>query len=291
MEWLGLQRALNDKLELNWQGSLEWKDDPQELESMVTDLSSMGYPIRLISKAQLAAIEPMLKNPPSFAAFSEAEGAMNAPQVCETLLAAMQEAGGELRAEVKVLSLDRQRQGFQIITASGETLYADGLVLAGGIANTDLAGQLDYPFPMQNRPGVLIRTRPVQARLNHLLLTPTAHFRQQSDGTLLAGEDFGGGDQSEDLHALAEGLLQRIEQRINVDDALTVEELLYGVRPVPEDGLPAVGFVEQVPGLYLAAMHSGVTLGALVGRIAAQEILTGNSCDLLQEFRPDRFVT
>jgi glycine/D-amino acid oxidase-like deaminating enzyme len=41
-------------------------------------------------------------------------------------------------------------------------------------------------------------------------------------------------------------------------------------RPVPYDGLPTVGFVAK--GLYLAVTHSGITLGPLIGELAAYEV-------------------
>jgi len=63
------------------------------------------------------------------------------------------------------------------------------------------------------------------------------------------------------------------------------------VRPMPEDGFPAVGFVPGPEGLYVAVMHSGVTLAPAIGRFAAEEILDGARIDLLAPYRPSRFAT
>jgi len=46
-----------------------------------------------------------------------------------------------------------------------------------------------------------------------------------------------------------------------------------------------------VPNLYVAAMHSGVTLSALVGEFAATEILDGADIEILAPYRPHRFAT
>jgi glycine/D-amino acid oxidase-like deaminating enzyme len=43
--------------------------------------------------------------------------------------------------------------------------------------------------------------------------------------------------------------------------------------------------------VYAVATHSGVTLGPLLGRLAADEILGGSPSALLAAFRPDRFTT
>lgn len=70
-----------------------------------------------------------------------------------------------------------------------------------------------------------------------------------------------------------------------------------GVRPVPADGEPIVGPVGEVPGLYLAVMHSAVTLAAAVGRLVARELVDGTGRrsrgaavePALSGCRPDRF--
>ena len=59
-------------------------------------------------------------------------------------------------------------------------------------------------------------------------------------------------------------------------------------KPVPRDGLPAVGAV--APGVYAIVTHSGVTLGPLLGALAAKGILEGIDLPLLNSYRPDRFA-
>jgi len=48
--------------------------------------------------------------------------------------------------------------------------------------------------------------------------------------------------------------------------------------------------VPGVEGLYLAATHSGVTMGPLLGRLIAREVLTGRTDARLASFRPARLV-
>jgi glycine/D-amino acid oxidase-like deaminating enzyme len=60
-------------------------------------------------------------------------------------------------------------------------------------------------------------------------------------------------------------------------------------RPIPADGWPSVGAVPSVPGYYEAVSHSGITLGPVIGRLLASEILSGRRDELLADFRPERF--
>lgn len=58
---------------------------------------------------------------------------------------------------------------------------------------------------------------------------------------------------------------------------------------MPADGEPIVGPVADVPGLYLAVMHSAVTLAPAVGRLVARELVDGTVEPTLTRCRPDRF--
>jgi glycine/D-amino acid oxidase-like deaminating enzyme len=60
-------------------------------------------------------------------------------------------------------------------------------------------------------------------------------------------------------------------------------------RPIPGDAFPSVGAVRSVPGYYEAVSHSGITLGPVIGRLLASEILSGRADDMLADFRPERF--
>ena len=61
-------------------------------------------------------------------------------------------------------------------------------------------------------------------------------------------------------------------------------------RPVPGDGLPCIGPVPGVEGLWMAVLHSGVTLGPLVAELLSSEMLRGEVPALAAPFRPDRLI-
>jgi glycine/D-amino acid oxidase-like deaminating enzyme len=67
-----------------------------------------------------------------------------------------------------------------------------------------------------------------------------------------------------------------------------IEEAYIGWRPLPLDGLPVLGASPTRHDVYLAVMHSGVTLAPIVGQLAAQELVEGAISERLQEFRPGR---
>jgi glycine/D-amino acid oxidase-like deaminating enzyme len=60
---------------------------------------------------------------------------------------------------------------------------------------------------------------------------------------------------------------------------------------LPKDSFPIVGFPDGRRDIYLTVMHSGITLGPLVGRLAAMEILDGVRIEPLAPYRLERFKT
>ena len=62
-----------------------------------------------------------------------------------------------------------------------------------------------------------------------------------------------------------------------------------GPKPVPGDGEPVLGQVDDVAGLYVAFTHSGATLALIVGELLAYEILRGAAHPLLADFSARRF--
>ena len=66
------------------------------------------------------------------------------------------------------------------------------------------------------------------------------------------------------------------------------DRLTLGYRPMPEDGLPVVGFMPGNSSIYIAVMHSGVTLAPIMGRYIAREILSDQPIAELSPYRPGR---
>ena len=75
------------------------------------------------------------------------------------------------------------------------------------------------------------------------------------------------------------------KEKLNLD----LDQISIGWRPLPKDGMPIIGWLPNQPNSYVATMHSGVSLAAIVAKVASQELLDGVSNTLLKEFRPSRF--
>ena len=276
------------RLGVKWGGSLLWEPEAGDLSAYIAGHQAWSYGLRGIDREEFRALEPSVADPPAFAVFAELEGSLDAAHATRVLLASAERHGADLRYGCDVLGI--RMLGGRTVGAetSRGPIEAACTVLAAGVATRSLAAPSGLDLPMTNLPGLLIRTRPVGPVLQRLVLSPACHVKQDPDGALVAGADFGGGGEVEDDEREGERLLGQVRALLPGVAGLALKEVLIGLRPMPADGFPAVGFAAD--GLYVAVLHSGVTLAPVVGRFAAAEILDGADIGLLAPYRPSRFA-
>lgn len=285
--WRRQQAALPDPAP-NWQGCLWWEDQGDGLTRMEANLTALGYPVDHLNGAEVAALEPQLAQPPARALRFPTEGAVEPAAITRALLAA---SGAKLLPGLFVKSLiESSGQITGIRTAIGP-FKADHVILATGTATPDLLMPLGLHLPMLTRPGVLLHTKPVPWRLNHIIVTPHQEIRQDAAGHILApavaNHQADTADSVPDPHALIDATLHRLADLFGAHAEM--DRYVIGYRPVPADGLPVIGPVQT--GLSIAVMHSGVTLAAGVAEALTAEITGQGESPLLTEFRPARLLT
>lgn len=281
-------------------GNLEWAGDEEALERLerrVERLRSWGYAAEW-RKASWAneTLEPNVAfpSPETPVAFFHDEVWIDAPRLAGTLVERACEKGAETRfgsaveeievagGRVSALRLDR-----------GERLPCDAVVNAAGPEADRVAALLGRALPLRPSRGLLVRLAVQGTPVDRLLHSPHINLRPDGPGGILL--QHGSIDRKlesdvADKDSLSQELLERACRVVPALGSAEVEDVRVGVRPMPEDGLPCVGAVAGLPGYYEAVTHSGVTLGPLLGRLLAREILTGEVDTLVAPFRPDRFA-
>ena len=185
-------------------------------------------------------------------------------------------------------------KGVTVSLEDGETVHTDAVVNATGAGAAPVAGMVGRELPLDVFPGLLVRVAVRREALSQLLHTPHINLRPDGPGYVLLHhdsidekltDDFAGAEDP-----LCDELLQRARRVLPALQEAEIVEAQFGMRPVPADGHSCVGALSRIPGYYEAVTHSGVTLGPLVGRLLAREILTGEVDPLIAPFRPDRFA-
>ncbi|MEO5614771.1 MAG: FAD-binding oxidoreductase [Cypionkella sp.] len=272
----------------NWQGTLWFEDQGSGFDQKAAELAALGYPAVPLTHAEIARLEPHLANPPAQALRFPTEGAVDPAALTRTLLAA---SGARVLSGITAKSLIEAAGQIKGARTAIGPFTADHSILATGVATPALLAPLGLDLPMLTRPGIMVYSKPVGWRVNHILVTPDQEIRQDHTGALLvpgvANHQADASESIADPAAMAEATLARLRALFDAPD-LELERFALGQRPVPGDGLPLIGAVQ--PGLSLAVMHSGITLSAFAGEALAGEILGQGAQPLLADFRPSRLL-
>jgi glycine/D-amino acid oxidase-like deaminating enzyme len=276
-------------IQLGWVGGLFWDLPRDELEAYATEYAGWGYGIRRVDEAEAARIEPGLVAPPEFALHVAEEGAVEPAAAARAMVADAVRGGARLISGARVAGLVLENGRVVGIRTPDATLRADEVVLAAGVASPELAATAGVSLPLDTPPGLLVHSRPHGRLLNGLVLGAGPHVRQTAEGRIVAGADFGGADPGADPAGIASALFAEVQAMLEGGDALTLDFHTLGYRPMPSDGFPIIGRADGVDGLYVAVMHSGITLAPVVGLFATEELLDGRRDPLLAPYGLSRF--
>ncbi len=266
----------------------------------VARLQDWGYRAELISEVRARELVPDLALPDSASyAFYPDEGWVAAPVLIHRLLEVAQASGATVRFPMRVDALDVQNGRVAGVIVDGEHLAAGLVIDCTGPAAGRFLDPLGISIARQRSPGLLVVTDPVPTCLSRVVHAPGVHLRPDGAGRVLIGsEDVDAtlpeeGDITEEIHAdssWCRELLRRAQAVLPVLAGARIEAVRLGWRPLPADGLSAVGSVPGLSGYYLVFTHSGVTLGPRLGRLVAGEVVTGQACPELAPFRPGRLL-
>lgn len=286
-EWHRLSEELTP-LPLRWTGSLTYDMPPADLDRYIARHSDWGYRIRLVGRDDITGREPNLREVPEQAALCDDEGMVEPVAASRIFRAAAIANGATYHAGTRVESIDVKGGRTASIVTSRGRIPADTIVIAAGIATPALLATVGAGLPLTTPEGLLVHSEPLPPVLTGLVIAPDFHVRQTTEGRLVAGFDFVGTVVGTPEKA-AQRLMQRLNDAFALPEPARLSHTTLEKRPTPADGFPAVGFLPEVAGLYVAVMHSGITLAPAIGVFAADEILTGNRDPLLRPYAPTRF--
>jgi glycine/D-amino acid oxidase-like deaminating enzyme len=157
-----------------------------------------------------------------------------------------------------------------------------------------LCAPLGFDLPIAPSPALLLRFTAEPGLVRTLVASPQLEVREASDGHLLLAAAYHHEANQDDLSRTAQQLLSRLTATFTsaADTAAPDIRLVsarLAARPMPADGLPVIGRLPGIAGVYIAVMHSGVTLAPVAARFIAAEIVDGLEAEELNGVRPARF--
>jgi glycine/D-amino acid oxidase-like deaminating enzyme len=279
-------------------GNLIWASDEEQenLEKRVERLRSWSYAAEMLPASTVSKeLEPEATFPDpdlQIAHFPE-ESWTDAPALTRSLVEAAGRNGAHKHFGNAVRGIEVEGEGVTLHLEDGDAIYADVVVNATGAKAASVAEMVGRELPLDVFPGLLVRVAVPGEPLRHLMHTPRINVRPDGSGHVLLHHDSVDERLTDDFAGtedpLCTELLERARHVLPALEEAEVVEARYGMRPVPADGHSCVGKLSGIPGYYEAVTHSGVTLGPLIGRLLAREILTGALDPLIAPFRADRF--
>lgn len=257
-------------LPVTWSGSLIWGAEDGAPEA--------GPGQEIVDAATVMTLEPTLRQPPEWAGWAPGDGAVDPVGVTERLVAGARAHGARVHLDTPVTAVRRDVAGrvVGVETAAGP-LSGATVVLAAGVATAALGAPLGIRVPVDPSPATLFELRTPAGLVRSVVNTRDFDIRLVATDRLLAAADS------------PERTLAAVRSTFRGAASVELLSTRLGVRPMPADGEPIVGPVAEVPGLYLAVMHSAVTLAPAVGRLIARELVDSTVESALTGCRLDRF--
>jgi glycine/D-amino acid oxidase-like deaminating enzyme len=259
-----------------------------------------GYESHVLTRDQVRAHSPGVDAaaiPDAGAIWNPGEGWVDLPSLVQFLIKDFLERGGQLITSAGQCTVGVNAGSITgVITEDRELVRVDTAVLATGAATPAMLADLGITIPDATPISLLLTSRPVHHPLRAVLNTPRVSVRPTPDGALAIDSDWTSahitraGDGSYQVPpAIIEELLAEASRVLQGNPELKAAQYGIGLKPVPADGEPVLGRVDDVTGLYVAFTHSGATLGLIAGELLAYEIMTGASHPMLAEFNIRRF--
>jgi glycine/D-amino acid oxidase-like deaminating enzyme len=290
---------------LNWlrfDGGLAWQDQADEMHRMHEYELARGYDSQLLSPDQVAtriAGVDAAAIPDVGALWRPGEGWVDLPSLVAFLAEDFVRYGGQLVTNAGRCRIVTEAGAVAGVRSEpGNHFAVQVAVLATGAAVPAMATELGLTIPEATPISLLVTTKQLQHELTAVLNTPRASLRPTPSGALAVDSDWtmahitGAGDGSYGVTpGTVEELLAEASKLLTGNPSLEADRYGIGPKPIPGDGEPILGQIDDVPGLYVAFTHSGATLGLIAGELLAYEIVRGAAHPMLADFNARRFAS
>ena len=295
-EWRRWGGRIGDRIGLRWSGEIRWAGEPDAAERLrhsVRSARDRGYPVRMMPSSELARRLPAARPGHVLAAsYAPEDGHVEPMLVAAVLERELEDAGVRIHRgiEAKIRVDDR---GAEVIVGD-DSLRPHVIVLAAGAESAGVAARAGLEIPTVASSALVLHASAVPAVAPGTVHFPSprglkTYLRHRADGTVMIGEESSSGVAPEPSRRRADLVLRRATRYFPALRDSQVLDARVAWRSMPADRLPIVGPLPGIPSLYIAVMHSGVTLAPAIGELAAREIVTGDESPGLASFRPGRF--
>ncbi|MDT0445285.1 NAD(P)/FAD-dependent oxidoreductase [Streptomyces johnsoniae] len=252
-------------------GSLNWGGGPDQEPRLTPGQFRVG-------RGDITALEPNLRHPPDQAIHIPSDAGVDATALTSALVAAAEAHGATVRYETAVTSLQLSGERVEGVRSATGPHSAATVVLTAGTSVPQLCEPLPADLPVAASPATLARITAPPGLVRTIVATPDFEVREVRDGGLLMVLPTR-------RERTAHDALRPLRTAFRGSDECRLLGYRTGIRPMPAHG-PLIGYATHDRSVYVAVMHSGVTLAPTVGRLVADELVTARPARELLRCRP-----
>ncbi|MFK4069898.1 NAD(P)/FAD-dependent oxidoreductase [Streptomyces sp. NPDC029674] len=257
-------------------GSLSWAGTPAQD-------SRPGPGQFRIGRSDIAALEPNLRHPPDQAIHTPSDAGVDPTALAHALVAAAAAHGATVLHNTAVTSLQMTNGRVQgVLTPTGFHAAAT-VVLTAGTNIPKLCEPLTADLAIAASPATLARVTAPPGLVKTIVARPDFEVREVRDGDLLLVVPHVEGTAA--LEQAAQDAFRHLKAAFQGSDQCRLLGYGTGQRPMPAHG-PIIGYATHDRSVYVAVMHSAISLAPTVGRLTADELLTGRPAPELRHCRP-----
>lgn len=222
-------------------------------------------------------MEPHLQCPVNRALWMPHVGSIRNPRLLQSLQHYLSShANFELHIDEGVRQLECVGGRATAVVTDKGRYEADAFVLCAGAWSSALLEPLDIPLPVKPVRGQMLAIQAPVGWLQHIVLKNGTYVVPRKDGLVLAGStlEFVGFDKGT-TDAARDFLLGRALEMMPSLQEFTVVGHWAGLRPGSPDGIPFIGEMESVRGLFLNVGHyrNGLVLAPAACRLLVDQLL------------------
>lgn len=314
-----LNQELDCDVEYVNEGGMITIENELEMEVMqqfTKEQRAIGLDVTILSKAEADRRQPGLGKHLLGCTYSPQDGHVNPFFLNFGFARAARKRGAEILIDAPVTDFYFDGETLTGFATPKGDVYAGTIVLAAGPWSPLLGEKLGIHIPIKPRRGQIAISEPVAPFVRYPTLSAQyivakhhpetlanakslavqlgvgLSLTQGSRGEILIGatREFVGYDKSNTREGVRE-LLKNAARLIPGLADLNIVRIMGGLRPYTVDGMPLVGFVDAVPGLFLCCGHEGdgIALSSITGVIAKELIVDGKAYTDVSELDPNRF--
>lgn len=256
-------------------------------------LSEHGVSGTVLDRKQLSSVEPALRSDLAGGVLYEGDAHLKPDSLVRGLAARFEAQGGTIQTDTEVHGFKVTAGAISSVRTSRGDFSPDQVVLATGAWSGGAVRDLGFHLPVQPAKGYSITferpsappSRPIMLAESRVGVTPMGPLLRFA-GTL----ELSGLNTRIDARRV-DTLRQAGTRCLNTDLSRSTETVWCGMRPLTPDTLPIIGAVDRLSNLIIATGHSmtGVTLGAVTGKLVAQIAASQEPVVDPAQFSPMRF--